>query len=97
MFDGFLGFNSFSKEKSKYRKLSKRELTDRLIYLEERVYELIKEKADSSKKNVDEFTPLLSKLIDVNNIETKIKLDTSSAIDEKIKEHFNAYHRNGGK
>lgn len=95
MVNGFYGFGSYSDSKPKYRKLSKRELTDRLIYLEERFLELAKEKYSPTNKSDGEWASMMGKILDVNNIETKLKLNTINAIDEKIQAHINAYHKKG--
>ena len=97
MVNGFYGFGSYGGSKPKYRKLSRRELTDRLIYLEERFLELAKEKYCGTNKSDDDSTSMIVQMLDVSNIETKLKLNIINTVDEKIKEHINAYHNKGDK
>ena len=93
--NGFYGFGSFGGFKSKYRKLSKRELTDKLMFLEDRFNELVKDNFGKPNKSNDELMPMISKMLDVSNIENKLKLEIINTIDEKIQAHINAYHKKG--
>ena len=97
MINGFYGFGSYGDSKPKYRKLSKRELTDKVMFLEDRLNELVKENFAKPNKSNDEFIPMISKMLDVSNIENKLKLEIIDLVDEKINGHINAYHREGDK